>query len=201
MSKNVPYKIAILLLAAGASTRMGKPKQLLPWKNTTLIGNALNVAKQLSDTILVVLGANSEEIKAKISKDIKTITNIGWQAGMGTSVALGVAELEKTANPDSILVMLVDQPLVDFIYLKKMLSAVESATDKIVATSYGNRAGVPALFPKSFFSILKKFDADYGAKHLLNTNKDQVVTLNAGGKAVDLDTQANYDEYWKKHGR
>lgn len=194
-------KVAILILAAGASTRMGKPKQLLPWKNTTLLGHAIANAKEVSDDILVVLGANHEKIISIIPQNIKSIINVAWQAGMGTSIALGVKELKKNINPEAVLISLVDQPLIDSAYLKRMVSLHFRNPTKVLATTYGENMGVPALFPKLFFSTLKQFSEDYGARHLMKELENEVIALDSQGKAVDLDTPANYDAYWKKHGR
>ncbi|NKI32310.1 nucleotidyltransferase family protein [Croceivirga thetidis] len=194
-------KVAVLVLAAGASTRMGKPKQLLPWKNTTLLGHVISNLRVVSKHILVVLGANHEKILPTLPSYLESVINIAWQSGMGTSIALGVGELEKSVNPEAILICLVDQPLIDAELFKKIIDLHNLNPSKIIATTYVGGKGVPALFPKKYFNALKQFSADYGARHFLKSNKNEVIPFDSDGKAVDLDTPANYDAYWKKHGR
>ena len=120
MNSNPPKNdLGILILAAGSSTRMGQPKQLLPWKNSTLLGNTIETAKALTKNILVVLGAHAELIEEKLPKDVNRIINIGWNSGMGSSIALGVQQLERALGPERILILLVDQPLIRFRLFKR----------------------------------------------------------------------------------
>ncbi|GGG45268.1 4-diphosphocytidyl-2C-methyl-D-erythritol kinase [Croceivirga lutea] len=191
-------KTAILILAAGASTRMGRPKQLLPWKNTTLIGNCIKTAKAITADVLVVLGANATIISDVLPSSVETAINIGWKNGMGTSIAFGVQQIEEKFQPEQLLVLLIDQPLIDEAYLKKLL---RQNSNKIVATKYGNRVGVPVLFPRTVFKELKNLSADHGARHLLEKFKDQLLILEANGKAVDLDTPENYANYFDTYGK
>ncbi len=135
-------KIAILILAAGASTRMGKPKQLMEWKGTTLLGHAIDEASTIENSIIfVTLGANSDAIKsAHIQKDVKWVFNSHWESGLGTSIALGAkAILENEPKIPKILVMLADQPLIDSEYLEQMISSFHIVKKGIVATGYGKR--------------------------------------------------------------
>lgn len=193
-------KIATLILAAGSSSRMGKIKQLLPWKNTTLLGHAIEGAKSISEPILVVLGANADIILSDLPAGVKHIINLGWESGMGTSIALGVAQLEETEKPSAIMILLSDQPLIDGAYLNQMLSSFITAKAKIAATRYGSGFGVPAIFSKDFFEELKSLDKDFGAKHLLKKHSKLVLSMDAGGKEIDLDTQENYNSIHTKHG-
>jgi len=87
MNKN----ITILILAAGASSRMGEAKQLLPWRDTTLLGNAISTAKtSRANEVLIVLGANADTIKAEvISKNITFLENKLWNLGLGSSISCG----------------------------------------------------------------------------------------------------------------
>jgi len=106
--------IALLILAAGESRRMGnKIKQLLPWKNTTLLGNAINQAKKTEvRDIFVVLGANIKEIKTTLDDESITILeNNNWKSGMGSSIVTGIRHLNSSNHKyDGALVILTDQP-------------------------------------------------------------------------------------------
>lgn len=159
--------IAILILAAGSSSRMGQPKQLLPWKDTTLLGNAIrNATTSTAKAIYVVLGANAKRIQKEIvDGEIEVIENPDWQHGIGSSIGIGMKMLLKKDNDfDGILIMLADQPLIDKDYLNLMITSFYSQREHIIATAYKNRAGVPALFYKAYFNELADLKNDFGAK-------------------------------------
>ena len=115
--------IGVLILAAGTSARMGQPKQLLPWKGTTLLNHTLKNAKAISPDVLVVLGASAERIAAQLPSDVPRVLNSKWQSGMGTSIAIGTAELESSISPEFILILVADQPLLDLAYFEAILRA------------------------------------------------------------------------------
>jgi molybdenum cofactor cytidylyltransferase len=194
-------KIGVLILAAGASTRMGRHKQLLPWNKTTLLGHAIETARKISDTVLVVLGSKAAVIKKEVPVFANYAINKAWEDGMGTSIALGVTELERMVNPDAIMVLLVDQPLIDALYLGQLLEAHAVSENKIIATSYNGRAGVPALFPKTYFESLKTLKNDVGAKHLMQHCHNRLMVLDAKDKIIDIDTPKAYDSLKKTKDR
>jgi molybdenum cofactor cytidylyltransferase len=119
-----PKNIAILILAAGASSRMGRTKQLLPWQDTTLLGSAIRTARDSNaKSVAVVLGANAESIRGRVNvgRGVKTdadfVENTAWETGLGSSIACGTEFLiEKKIVYDGILIMLADQPLIDTEY-------------------------------------------------------------------------------------
>lgn len=187
-------KLSVLILAAGASTRMGKPKQLLAWKNTTLLGHAIAQAKQVSETIFVILGANSKEIKEKINDDVIVLENPNWEIGMGTSIACGVNELICINSHDAVLIMLADQPLLEAPYLLKLKERFFTSEYKIIATVYGSKNGVPAVFDASLFAKLSVLNDDYGARKLMQEYKDSLHALDSNGKALDIDTPRTYQK-------
>lgn len=197
--------IAILILAAGASSRMGRTKQLLPWNDTTLLGNAIqNAAASNAGCVVVVLGANAKLIRKRIiqknypSNKIQIIENTEWQSGLGSSIACGTKSLLKThPHTEGILVMLADQPLIDTTYLNAMLTAFEKNGNNFegsngVATAYKNKAGVPALFPESYFEELAALHDDFGAKEIINRPKASFLVLEPGDKIRDIDTKSDY---------
>lgn len=188
--------IAILILAAGASSRMGRTKQLLPWKNTTLLGNAIHTAKtSRASLVTVVLGANAKSIQKEIAQnDIEIIENTVWQSGLGSSIAVGTKFLLKShPKTNAILVMLADQPLVDADYLNTMLIAFNENGNG-VATAYKNRAGVPALFPASYFGKLITLGDDFGAQDIINDPNESFSVLEPGIKTRDIDTKSDYED-------
>jgi len=193
--------IAILILAAGSSSRMGQPKQLLPWKDTTLLGNAIhNGTTSMAKAIYVVLGANAKSIRKEImDSEIEVIENPDWQHGIGSSIAIGIKMLLKKDNDfDGILIMLADQPLIDKDYLNLMIISFYSQRERIIATAYKNRAGVPALFDKAYCNELADLKNDFGAKELIDQSKGKIFTINPNNKSVDIDTQSEYQNLIKK---
>lgn len=188
--------IAVLILAAGASTRMeGGPKQLLPWKDSTLLGHAIEQARQLTESVFVVLGAHADEIKEIIPKNVKTIYNPNWEQGMGTSISVGTKHLFKSnSNLSGLLIMLADQPFLDFSYLRKIKTEFEKDKYKIVATSYGKKLGVPAMFHPSLFLELSKLNQDVGARHIIEKYKSDTIPIFPDGKQIDIDTKNEYNQ-------
>lgn len=193
--------IAILILAAGSSTRMGEPKQLLPWKDTTLLGNAIrNATSSWARTIYVVLGANTKSIRKQIvDNEIDVIENPDWKLGIGSSIAIGMKMvMKKNIEFHGILIMLADQPLIDKDYLNLMITSFYNQPERIIATAYKNRAGVPALFDKAYFNELTRLKNDFGAKELIGQNKNKIFTINPNNKSVDVDTKSEYKNLIKK---
>jgi len=197
---NKTSNIAVIILAAGASSRMGTPKQLLKWKNTTLLGHALKTAKGINQSkIVVVLGANFELIKAKVNLDnCEILKNENWEEGLGKSIATGVSHvLRNDLNIDAVLVMLADQPLIDGAYLNTMIIAYREGAFQIVATSYKNgKQGVPVLFDKAYFQELSQLNDDKGAKAILRKHAANVIVVNATHDVSDIDTIDAYERLY-----
>ncbi len=186
------FKTAILVLAAGASSRMNEIKQVLPYKDSTLLGNALKMAKMSkSAQVFCVLGANKDEIQQKVDfLDIEIIENKEWNDGLGKSIAVGVATIQKNSEYNSILVMLGDQPFITSRYLDKMISKFNENQSPVIVTNYSGKPGVPALFPHKNFSELIKISGDSGAKSILK-NHANIIKLEAEN-TFDVDSPEDY---------
>ncbi|QCX00050.1 nucleotidyltransferase family protein [Aggregatimonas sangjinii] len=187
-------RCAVLILAAGSSSRMGRPKQLLPWGSQTLLQNAVNNANaSRCDEAVVVLGANADIIRNSLQPGTVSVVNTDWENGMGSSIARGMQFLSKKETPfEVVLIMLGDQPFIDADYLNNVRSTFQGSQKNIVATDYGNRAGVPALFGSKYFEQLSELNSEYGAKELLAENMADIHLLKAGVKTADIDTEADY---------
>jgi molybdenum cofactor cytidylyltransferase len=198
----VPQKpnIAILILAAGDSSRMGTPKQLLKWKNTTLIGHAIETAnKSNAFKIYVILGANYNLVASKINHyQVEVLVNESWEKGLGSSIAFGVNHLLKSdSNFDAVLIMLADQPLIDSTYLNNILDKFEKGMSQINATSYkGGKQGVPVLFDAIYFKELSQLNDDKGAKTILQKHFEKVLAINADNRVLDIDTLEDYERLY-----
>lgn len=192
--------IAVLIPAAGISSRMGRPKQLLPWKGSTLLGNCICMAQSITDTIVIVNGAYKEKIEAEVKKfKVETVHNLIWKEGLGNSIAFGVNHIvEKHKDIDGILIVLPDQPFVTTIYLKEMVERFSDYDNSILATQYnGMNHGVPVMFPKRYFGELKELTGEKGAKPILEKYKDHVVSITPEFKLKDIDTVDDYQDLLK----
>ncbi len=188
-------QIAVIVLAAGESSRMQQPKQVLPWGESTLLGHAIEIAmNSMANEVYVVLGANAATIQEQIDlSQIKCIVNKDWNKGLGSSIAHAVQYLAKSDKQyDGLLFMLCDQPLIDTDYLNWMISTFTDGVKNIVATAYKQRNGVPVLYHKKYLPLLSTLDGDSGAKEIIAKNREDVIALSAEGKEIDLDTYAAY---------
>jgi molybdenum cofactor cytidylyltransferase len=191
--------IAILIMAAGASRRMEGIKLLLPWKSSNFLLETIKTARESeADSFYVVLGANAGIITTECNlkeKDVTIFINPDWSSGLGKSIAYGVKKIMKTKPlPDAILVCLADQPLITPTYLNLIINTFKRDTSKIISTSYRNRAGVPALFPKSHYTLLVHLEGDQGAKDLLESKMHELIKLDAKDQLIDIDTKNEYEQ-------
>ncbi|MGO4921598.1 nucleotidyltransferase family protein [Maribacter spongiicola] len=189
--------IAVLIMAAGASRRMDGIKQLMPWKNSNfLLETIKTVQNTKAKSLYVVLGSNAEYIDNQCSlkeKNINVIINSNWENGLGDSIAHGVKVLLiQRPTLDGILVCLSDQPLLSFEYLNSLVVEFVKHPSKIIATNYGKKVGVPALFPKLLFEELCTLKGDFGAKEILNNKSNAIIPLDGADQIVDVDTNLEY---------
>ena len=181
---------AALILAAGASTRLGHPKQLALLNGEPLLVRAIRTVRAAGlGPILVLLGANAGEIQATCNLDqTHAIVNPDWQEGMASSIRLGIqalAGITKKDSPEGAILMTCDQPAVDANHLRQLIREGRT-TGEPVASMYGDqkRRGVPAYFPDTRFSELLLLHGDTGARSLLASAT--AIFLNLG--ELDIDT-------------
>lgn len=191
----------MVILAAGASSRMGIPKQLLNWReNKTLLEHVIETASVINPgEVIVVLGANFSNIKNKIKDyNITILENKNWRAGLGSSIACAANYL-LMKEQRNILVTLADQPFITSEYLHEMISVFEPNQEQIIASSYQNRPyAVPALFDASYLKELSNLSDDYGARYLLKTHETSIKTLKPPRQNPDIDTREDYKNYFNK---
>jgi molybdenum cofactor cytidylyltransferase len=184
--------IAAVVLAAGASTRLGQPKQLIRFHGEQLIDRALRIAHEAgAASIFVVLGSEYERILAAITPNhfgARILINKGWHHGMSTSVALGVAAAERVGAQD-VIVLTCDQVTVTPEHLRGLV--VTSKRERVVASLYHGRAGIPAIFPEFSFHALQDLAGDQGAREVLQN--DSVLTVALPGGEFDIDTPADLE--------
>ena len=191
----------IILLAAGQSARLGKPKQLLNYKGKTLLEHSLQVAidTQLKP-IVTVLGSNADLLKKSVEHfDTKVVVNQQWSEGMASSIRCGIEELIKiTPTISGVIIMVCDQPYVTAKLLTDLVEKHEHSSKPIVASSYKNNIGTPALFDKTIFALLLSLKGDSGAKKIMKSNPDWVEPVNFLFGEIDIDTTEDYDLLIKK---
>ncbi|WP_299001438.1 nucleotidyltransferase family protein [uncultured Tenacibaculum sp.] len=192
-------KTAILILAAGNSSRMGKTKQLLPYKNATLLEWAIEQAqKSVVKNVFCLLGANKEVIEKQLStKTVEIIYNPNYKDGLSTSIVTGIDFLQKH-NFDSVLIMLADQPHVTSEYLNSLIEASKKNPSNIIASNYQGSVGVPAIFPKNYFNDLLDLKGDKGAKNFLLQQNNNVIKVNSTQNLLDIDTPEDYQHLLKQ---
>ena len=182
-------KVSILILAAGNSSRLGSPKQLVSFMEKTLIESITEVALSISEDVLIVLGGNADLISPKLERfsgKISTIFNPDWQQGMGSSINIGVEKLAEKS--DLIIILLSDQPFISKVLLQNMLQTYANYKNPVVACVYNNTLGVPILFNKSVYPELLKLSGDKGAKSFLHLYENRISTIDFPEGIFDIDT-------------
>lgn len=195
-------KVAAVVVAAGASSRMSVIKQLLPWKNTTMLGYVIKQLEEAgADHVFVVLGAHEKEILKNIdSSNISIIHNKDWSQGMGTSIATSLTYFkDQQLEFDGLLVAACDQPLVKLMHYKKLINSCIN-DDRIIASSYNAGIGVPVVFGRTYFDELSTLKHDVGAKSVVKNHLDRLIQIDAPEAAIDLDTKEKYELYYHTHG-
>jgi len=202
-SPKLVESVITLILAAGASRRMGKIKALLPWGSKTVLQHLLDEAEASGPgETLVVTGAYREKVLGTIDP-LSSLThhNPDWKAGMGSSLASGVREVERRfPKAKALVVILVDQPLLTRDYLRRIRREHHDFPEYIIASDYGKFAGVPALFPRPFWEALKDLSKDKGAKGLISSRKAECRVLDPGQVITDMDTPEAYEKALQKAG-
>jgi molybdenum cofactor cytidylyltransferase len=184
-----------IILAAGAATRMGETKQLLPFGHTTLIQHAIEQAVVAGfDRVAVVVGAHAPEIIDAISDlSVDIVRNDAWETGLGSSLVAGLRHiLAAGSNPDYAAVLLADQPLVRAGHLAAMRRLADQSQSPIVAARYGGTLGVPAFFHRSLFPDLEALAPTAGARHLLKLPGQKLTVFDLPEAAVDIDTPEDF---------
>lgn len=184
-------KIGVIILAAGSSSRLGRPKQLLEFQGKTLLQKAIDEASESrADSVVVVLGWNPELIQTGFdSTKVAFTINPNWESGMASSIQAGLRFLIEKGEPDQVLVMLCDQPLVDDVLLNRLIREGVSSGKGIVASFYADSLGVPALFSKAYFPELLSLKGQEGAKKLFHQHQEDLARVDFPNGVIDLDTE------------
>ncbi|GEL75252.1 nucleotidyltransferase family protein [Myxococcus virescens] len=184
--------VGVVLLAAGGSSRLGHPKQLVRYQGSTLVRRAAEAAASLRcGPVVVVLGASRDAVAAELTGlAVRTVDHADWAAGPGGSLRAGLGALRETEPPalDAVLVLLCDQLRVDAAHLRTLLDTFERTRASVVASAYEDTRGVPALFARDVFPELEALSPDQGARGVIARVASRVVDVPLPGGGDDVDT-------------
>ncbi|MBD8081078.1 nucleotidyltransferase family protein [Chryseobacterium caseinilyticum] len=186
----------ILILAAGNSSRLGQPKQLLDFKGKSLLRHVAEESLKITKSVVVVTGSNSIEISKEII-DLKLIIteNRIWNEGMGSSIHIGFNQLlDSFPAIENCIVSVCDQPFIEASVFSELIQMQQDSQKGIVASKYADTLGTPVLFTKKYFTDLSKLSGKEGAKKLLQKFKDDIAGINFEKGAIDIDTQNDYQQ-------
>jgi molybdenum cofactor cytidylyltransferase len=189
----------IILLAAGASSRLGMPKQSLLYKQATLLEHSIRAAlESMAGQVILVLGAGAAAIQPGIEdKRLSVVINEQWQEGIASSIRCGLQYLcTKEPAVESALFMVCDQPYINAALLNKLVTLQRQKGHAIVASEYAAATGIPAIFDKKLFPALLQLKGDAGAKKLIR-QQDDMATVSFPLGNIDIDTAADYDRLQK----
>tara|TARA_R110002051_G_scaffold169498_1_gene240035 strand:- start:6766 stop:7383 length:618 start_codon:yes stop_codon:yes gene_type:complete len=188
---NSKLNVAIVLLAAGASRRMERAKQLLPWQEQSMIEHQINTLLQTDLPLCVVLGAHAAKIAPLIQDlPLQICINESWEKGMGNSLAYGIKEvISQSPSVSGILIALVDQPFLQVEHFKMIIqSFVPNEQQIICSKSDEGWSGPPVLFDRCYFKEMMEQDGDEGAKKLTRKYQKTITYINLGDVIDDIDT-------------
>jgi molybdenum cofactor cytidylyltransferase len=194
----VKATLAAIVLAAGASRRLGQPKQLLMHAGETLLARSIRLADEAgAGPMLVVLGADHEMILAEVtSNDANFVINENWEQGIATSIHTGLAALDGICGDASgVLILGCDQPRLTVAHLRVLIETfVAQAEPSIVASAYAGVHGIPAVFPRAAFGELLALSGDRGARALLTEPSHPVIAVPFTGGEIDIDQPSDLRE-------
>ncbi len=190
-------KISGILLAAGLSTRMGEPKQLLPFGNSTIIETVVdNLLGAKLNEVIVVIGHEADKIQARLQhKPLRMVFNSDYQSGMLTSAQCGVQAISDSA--DAFALSLVDQPFITSDLINLVIDTYTQTDRGIVLPSYNYRRGHPVIFNRRYAAdILALSQESGGVKSLFGRYADDIhyVTVDTDRVLRDIDDRHDYEE-------
>ncbi|NSL90664.1 nucleotidyltransferase family protein [Chitinophaga sp. Mgbs1] len=185
----------IIILAAGASKRLGTPKQQLVFEDKKLLQRITDTALQTTCTpVIVVLGAYAAGIREDITTTAAhTVVNTRWPEGMGGSIRTGMDALLRISHDvSSTFLLLCDQPYITTPLLQEMMQLQTTTGKNIIASAYNDIAGTPVLFHQSFFPQLLSLTGQEGARKILRAHPQDIATVDFPQGAIDIDTPDDY---------
>jgi molybdenum cofactor cytidylyltransferase len=196
MSRGSKDHIGAVILAAGESSRFGGPKQLVEFRGKSLIRRITDSAMEAGcSPIVVVIGSEGEKVFRELEgTNVTNIENEIWQQGMGSSIRAGIRHLVDNARDiDAAILLVCDQPAVDAHPIVRLIRLRETTKKDIIASSYANTLGVPALFARSLFFELLSLGDRAGAKSIILRNRERVAQVPFPEGKIDIDSWSDYE--------
>lgn len=187
---------AIIILAAGTSSRLGRPKQLVKHPNGNLLSHTIDTASKIKNAnTYVILGAYAREISEVINTEIATYINPNWERGMGNSIAFGVENI-RDIGYDAVILTVCDQPYLEAIHFDQLIKMYEDNTvADLIISKYTNGNGPPSMFDSQYFDQLCKLDGDNRAKTIVKNNLSNVGFSGFEKGDIDIDTEADLKSF------
>jgi 4-nitrophenyl phosphatase len=193
-------QVAAVILAAGASTRFGQPKQLLDWKGVPLLAHVADVALAAGlAPVIAVLGCQAQAARAALgTQPVGAAMNWRWEEGLSTSVQAGLAALPP--ETDAAVFLQCDQPLITPGLLRALVACFEETDAPIVRPVHAGQPGTPVLFARRLFPELAAVSGDEGGRSLISRYSKDVATVETADPdvLVDVDTLADYERLQKR---
>lgn len=188
---------AVLILAAGASSRLGRPKQRLLFQEQTLLDRIIKTADALqSGPVLVVVRANENWV---LPSNVMQVRNENAQEGMASSIHAGLKKLEEHFPAiETVIITVCDQPFITVALLQDLISQYQQTLLPIIACTYGDSIGTPVLFHKTMFPDLLSLHGDKGARQLIKQHVQRVGLVNFPLGNIDVDTEEDYERLIKQ---
>lgn len=186
----------LILLAAGASTRLGQPKQQLMFRGQSLLQHALQTAQtSVASSVVIVLGAGAADIqRATNLNSAYVVENPEWPEGMASSIRVGLTNLLNiTPETEAAIFMVCDQPFVTPALLNELISTFTQTNKEIIACAYQDTLGTPVLFSKKYFPELFNLQGQEGAKKLIKRYDGNVAAVSFPEGQIDIDTTQDYE--------
>ncbi len=196
MARTSKTIISGILLAAGLSTRMGSPKQLLPFGESTIIETVVDsMLNSKLDEVIVVIGHQAEKVQQKLGmRSIKTVFNPNYREGMLTSAQAGVRSLTETT--DAFALMLVDQPFITAELIDSVIDAYSQTAKRIALPSYNYRRGHPVIFHRQYANEILALEPESGGVRTLfkqYATDIHYVIVDTDKVLQDIDYRADYE--------
>ena len=193
-----PLPIAIVILAAGNSSRLGRPKQLLLWKGVPLLRRVAEAALESGlGPVLVVTGAYEMAIALSVAGlQVDLIPNPDWSEGMASGIRCGIEKVQSLLPVvDGAILTPIDQPLISASFFGSLAAQQLAGGKGIVASGYADTKGTPVLFNRKYFPHLQQLTGQHGAKKLLRIFGRDVDAVPFAGGEWDVDTEEDYKRF------
>ena len=185
-------KVAGIILAAGSSSRFGSPKQLLPWRGTSVLNSVVDVAIQTGlSPVIIVLGANADLIEPELLDGCFVVRNDKWSLGQSSSIRVGLAELPE--DTEGVLILLGDQPQINPHFCGSIIhKGLDSG--KITIPYVNDRRANPVFFPKHTVDRLGEVTGDRGGRAIFSEFQVELLPWLDDCMAMDIDTPEDYEK-------